>query len=154
MSAIEYKGDEFLYAVEVEGDDGETLIRPFNQTGGSTNISSDSIDLATKDKSGSDYGNVTQEVSLEGLVTEGDPFVDYTKKAIRKKKFLKIYEINTRTKVAEHGMYMISSFERSYSNGEFATYSLSGTLNGDVTEETLTEIPEGAPTTDDNTDTP
>ncbi|TPE67977.1 phage major tail protein, TP901-1 family [Halalkalibacterium halodurans] len=147
--AMEYKGDEVLFAVAISDENGETLVRPFNQTGGSTNISAESIDLTTKDKTGSDYGSVSQEVSLEGIVTEGDPFVNHIKKAIRNKEFVKIYEIDTRTKEAEHGMYMVSSFERTYSNGEFATYSLSGTLNGEVSEETLVEIPEGAPATEE-----
>lgn len=142
---IEYKGDEILYVVAIPGETtGETLHRPFNQTAGTTTISADSIDLDTKDKSGSDYGKVTEEVSLEGVISEGDPFVDYVKKAIRAKEFVKIYEVDTRTKKAEYGMYMISSFEKSFGTGDFATYSLSGTLNGDVTEETLTTIPEGA----------
>lgn len=145
--AIEYKGEETLFVVEIDDELGATLVRPFNQTGGSSNIASDSIDLSTKDKSGSDYGNVTQEVSLEGIITEGDPFVDEIKRKIRNKEFVKIYEVNTRTGIAEFGMYMISAFDRDFAHGEFATYSLSGTLNGDVTEETLTEIPEGASST-------
>lgn len=143
--ANEYRGEEILFAVAIPDEEtGETLIRPFNQTGGSTSISADSIDLDTKDKTGSDYGKVTQEISLEGVVTEGDPFVDFIKDAVRAKKFVKIYEINTRTKEAEHGMYMISSFEKSFGNGDFATYSLSGSLNGEVTKETLEEVPAGA----------
>ena len=142
--AIEYRGDEIIYAVEVEGDLGEKLIRPFNQTGGGTSISADEIDLSSKDKTGSDYGKITQTVSLEGIITEGDEFVDYIKAAIRGKEFVKIYEINTRTKEAESGMYMITTFDREYSNGDFATYTLDGTLNGSITEETLTEIPLGA----------
>lgn len=142
MSNI-YKGDEFIYAVTIEDEDGDTMARAFNQTGGSTNISADSIEINTKDRSGSDYGNTSQEISLEGLVTEGDPFVDYVKKAIRAKKFVKIHEVNTRKKTSESGLYMISSFDRSFSNGDHATYSLSGTLNGDITEEELMEIPEG-----------
>ncbi len=142
---IEYRGDEFIYAVTIPAETGTgTLVRPFNQTSGSTNISADSIDLDTKDKSGSEYGRITEEVSLEGIISEGDPFVDYVKKAIRNKELVKIYEINTRTKEAEWGLYMISSFERSFGNGDYSTYSLSGTLNGKVTEETLTTIPEGA----------
>lgn len=147
--AIEYRGEEILYVVEIEDEvDGEILIRPFNQTGGSTNITADSIELSTKDKSGSDYGDVTQEVTLEGIITEGDPFIDAMKNKIRNKEFVKIYEVNTRTKKAEYGMYMISAFDRDFSHGEFATYSLTGTLNGGVVEEQLTEVPEGAPTTD------
>ncbi len=145
--AIEYKGDEFIYAVVLTTEAGDTLVRPFNQTDGGTSISADSIDLDTKDKSGSDYGAVTQEISLEGVITEGDTFINEMKAKIRNKEFVKIYEINTRTKEAEWGMYMISSFELSYSNGDFATYSLGGTLNGEVTAETLTEVPAGASTT-------
>ena len=146
--AIEYKGEETLFVVEIEGDDGTALHRPFNQTGGSVNIAADSIELSTKDKTGEDYGDVTQEVSLEGIITEGDPFVDAIKAKIRAKEFVKIYEVNTRTKEAEFGMYMISAFDRDFAHGEFSTYSLTGTLNGEVSEETLTEIPEGVPTTE------
>jgi TP901-1 family phage major tail protein len=144
--AIEYRGEEILFAVAIppESTGSEAIVRPFNQTSGSTSISADSIDLDTKDKTGSDYGKVTQEVSLEGVISEGDPFVDFIIGAIRAKELVKIYEINTRTKKAEHGMYMISSFEKSFGNGDFATYSLSGSLNGDVTEETLLTIPTGA----------
>lgn len=145
--AIEYKGDEFIYAVVLTTGSGDTLVRPFNQTDGGTSISADSIDLDTKDKSGSDYGAVTQEISLEGVITEGDTFINEMKAKIRNKEFVKIYEINTRTKESEWGMYMISKFELSYSNGDFATYSLEGTLNGEVTAETLTAVPAGAPTT-------
>ena len=151
--SIEYKGEETLFVVEIEDVLGaSTLIRPFNQTGGSVNIAADSVELSTKDKSGSDYGNVTQEVSLEGIITEGDPFVDAMKKKIRAKEFVKIYEVNTRTKEAEYGMYMISAFDREFSHGEFSTYSLSGSLNGDAVEETLTVIPEGAPVGPDQGD--
>lgn len=145
--AIEYKGEETLFVVEL-GNGAATLHRPFNQTGGSVNIAADSVELSTKDKTGSDYGDVTQEVSLEGIITEGDPFVDALKAKIRAKELVKIYEVNTRTNEAEHGMYMISAFDRDFAHGEFATYSLSGELNGEVTEETLTVIPDGAPTTD------
>jgi|SRR5690625_1165876 len=146
--ALEYRGEETLYVVEIEIGETETLIRPFNQTGGSTNISADAIELSTKDRTGSDYGDVTQEVSLEGIITEGDPFVDEMKKKIRNKELVKIYEVNTRTKESEYGMYMISAFDRDFAHGEFSTYSLTGTLNGEVSEETLTEIPEGVPTTE------
>src|SRR5690625_3792056 len=145
---IEYKREETLLVDEIEGDDGETLHRPFNQTGRSVNIAADSVELATKVNTGSNYGDVTQEVALEGIITEGDPFVDAIKAKIRAKVFVKIYEVNTRTNAAEYGMYMISAFDRDFAHGEFATYSLSGSLNGDVQEEQLTEIPEGAPTTD------
>ncbi|MED1742096.1 phage major tail protein, TP901-1 family [Bacillus swezeyi] len=146
--AIEYRGEEILFAVAIDDETtGEKLVRPFNQTSGSTSTEADSIDLDTKDKTGSDYGKVTQSVSFEGVITEGDPFVKAMKKKIRNKEFVKIYEIDTRTKEAEVGMYMISSFEREFSNGDFATYSLEGSLNGDITEQTLTTIPDGAPGT-------
>lgn len=143
--AVEYLGEETLFAVAIENSQGEVLVRPFNQTDGSTNIAADEVDLNTKDKTGSDYGAVTQTITVEGLITEGDEFIDYVKDAVRKKEFIKVYEINTRTKEAEWGMYMVSAFDRTYTNGEFSTYSLSGTLNGSITKETLSEIPEGAP---------
>lgn len=144
--SVEYRGDEILFAVEVVDElTGATLIRPFNQTSGSVESEADEIELNTKDKSGADYGNVTQTVSLEGIITEGDPFPDYVKNAQRNKEFIKIYEVNKRTLKAEYGMYMISEFNREFENEEYATYELSGTLNGNVCETTLTELPEGAP---------
>ncbi|MBU8785670.1 phage major tail protein, TP901-1 family [Bacillus glycinifermentans] len=152
--AVEYRGEEIIFAVVIDDGTGEKLVRPFNQTSGSTNTEADSIDLDTKDKTGSDYGKVTQSVSFEGVITEGDPFVKAMKKKIRNKEFVKIYEIDTRTKEAEVGMYMISSFEREFSNGDFATYSLEGSLNGEITEQTLTEIPTGAPSSDTSNPTP
>jgi len=144
---VEYRGEEFLYLVEVPGDGTNPAekYRLFNQTGGSTTTEADSIDLSTKDKSGSDYGNVTQSISIEGVLTEGDEAITYIRQAQRQKKFVKIIEVNTRTLDTEEGMYMVSSFERSFSNGEHATYTLEGSLNGDVTEGTLSELPDGAP---------
>ncbi|MEH7217004.1 phage major tail protein, TP901-1 family [Bacillus toyonensis] len=145
--AKEYRGDEYLFLVEIPPETtGEAVkYRFFNQTDGSISEESDAIELKTKDKSGSDYGDGSISVSLEGIITEGDSSIDYIKKSRRQKKFVKIYEVNTRTKKAEWGMYMISTFERTYSNGEFAKYSLEAALNGELTEETLTEIPTGAP---------
>ncbi|TWJ73185.1 phage major tail protein, TP901-1 family [Bacillus paralicheniformis] len=144
---IEYRGEEFIYAVVTKSG----LLRPFNQTDGSTSISADTIDLDTKDKTGSDYGKVTQELSLEGVITEGDVFVDEVEEAMWNKEFVEIYEINTRTKAAKKGKYMLSSFEKTYSNGDFATYSLGANLNGKLTKETLTEVPDGAPNSEEPT---
>ncbi|SET69216.1 phage major tail protein, TP901-1 family [Oceanobacillus limi] len=148
--AAEYRGDEFLYLVEIEEEDGsgsttKTDYRPFNQTNGSNSIEADSIDLNTKDKTGSDYSNVTESLSLEGVFTENDPAIPYIKKSIRQKKLVKITTVNTRTLDTEFGKYKLDSFEQSNSNGEFATYSLEATLNGDIQVGTLTEVPEGAP---------
>lgn len=140
-----YKGEEYVYLVEIEDDLANKVIRPFDQTGGSTSIAADEMEVDTKDRTGSDYGDVTQTVSLEGNLTEGDPFPDFIKKAIRAKEFVKIYEVNTRDLTAEYGMYMISTFDREFSNGDFATYTLDGTLFGDVCETVLTRIPAGAP---------
>lgn len=150
--AIEYKGEETLFVIEIEDGSGTVLVRPFNQTGGSVNLAADAVELSTKDKSGSDYGDVTQEVALEGIITEGDPFVDAMKKKVRGKEFVKIYEVNTRNNEAEYGLYMVTAFDRDFAHGEFSTYSLTGSLNGEVTEQELTEIPEGAPTTEQEDD--
>jgi len=139
-----YKGEEFIFLVEID-DDGKKIVRPFDQTGGSTSISADEIEYDTKDRSGSDYGKVTQTISLEGNITEGDPFPAAMKKAIRAKELVKIYEVNTRDLTAEYGMYMISTFDREYSNGDNATYTLDGTLSGEVCETKLNRIPDGAP---------
>ncbi|MDQ0270722.1 phage major tail protein, TP901-1 family [Cytobacillus purgationiresistens] len=142
--AIEYRGEEILFAVEIDGVDGATLVRPLNQTAGSSNKSADTIDLNTKDKSGSDYGNITHEISIEGIMTEGDPSLEHFDSAMDEKRLVKIHEINTRTLEAKVGDYMISSFEYSFGNSEYVTYSLSASLNGKRTLETLTLVPEGA----------
>jgi len=140
-----YKGEEFLFLVEIETDAGKEIVRPFDQTGGGTSLSADEMELDTKDRTGSDYGKVTQTISLEGNITEGDPFVKYVKKAVREKKFVKIYEVNTRTLEAEYGLYMVSTFDREFSNGDYATYTLDGTLFGEICETTLNLVPTGAP---------
>lgn len=147
--AIEFRGDELLFAVEIEDEaTGAKLIRPFNQTSGGIESEAEEIELNTKDKSGADYGNVTQTLSIEGIITEGDPFPNFIKKAQRNKELVKIYEVNKRTLKAEYGMYMISEFNREYENEEYATYELEGILNGSVCETTLEELPEGAPGSD------
>src|SRR5690625_4903007 len=144
--AVEFRGDEILFAVEiVDEETGAKLIRPFNQTSGAVESEAEEIELNTKDKTRADYGDVTQTLSIEGNITQGDPFPDYVKKAQRNKEFVKIYEVNKRTLEAEYGMYMISGFNREFENEEYATYELEGTLNGTVCETTLTELPEGAP---------
>lgn len=140
-----YKGEDFIFLVEIETDSGDKIVRPFDQTGGSVSISADELEIDTKDRAGSDYGKVTQTVSLEGNITEGDPFPKAVTKALREKKRVKIYEVNTRDMSAEYGLYMISSFDKEYSNGDFSTYSLEGTLFGEVCETALTAIPQGAP---------
>lgn len=146
LKGYKYKGEDFLYLVEIEDELGQgTLIRPFDQTGGSTSMSADEMEISTKDRSGADYGDTTQTVSLEGQIVFDDPFIKAMKKAIRNKKFVKIYEVDTKTLEAEYGMYMVSTFDREFSHGDFATYSLEGTLFGEVCETTLTEIPDGAP---------
>ena len=140
-----YKGEEFIFLVEIETDSGSQIVRPFDQTGGGISSTADELEIDTKDRSGSDYGKVTQTISLEGNITEGDPFPKAILKAQREKKFVKIFEVNTRDLTAEYGLYMISSFDKEYSNGDFSTYSLSGTLFGEICETTLNLIPDGAP---------
>lgn len=143
--AVEYRGSEFLYLVEIEDDSSTSNFRLFNQTDGNTTSDADEIELDTKDKSGSDYGSITQTISIEGILTVGDDAIDYIRQAQRNKKLVKILEVNTRKETKEEGMYMISSIDRTFSNGEYATYSIDATLNGAITEGSLTDIPEGAP---------
>lgn len=143
--AVEYKGSEFLYLVYV--DDEQKNYRVFNQTDGSSDSAADEIELDTKDKSGSDYGNITYTISFEGIMTEDDVALDYIRKAQRQKKFVKIIEVNTRNNKTEEGMYMITNVGTAKSNGDYATYTIDGALNGSLTEGTITEVPEGAPDT-------
>lgn len=149
---IEYKGDDYLYLVEVKDDDGESTRRFFNQTDGSSTIESDEIELDTKDKSGADYGSVTETVSIEGVMTKGDPAIPFIKKSIRKKRMVRIIEVNTRELDTEEGLYKIDSFEQTNANGEYATYAIEATLNGSIKEDKLTEVPEGASDSDEEED--
>lgn len=146
--AIEYRGDEFLYLVEVEDDDGESVRRFFNQTDGSSSISSDDIELETKDKTGSDYGSVTEELSIEGVMTKDDSAIKYIRKSIRNKKLVRIITVNTRDLSTEEGLYKIDDFEQTNATGEYAEYSIDATLNGDIKEDELEELPDGAPAND------
>lgn len=140
-----YRGEEIVYLVEITDSTGTTLVRPFDQTGGSTSISTDEIEIDTKDRTGSSHGKITQTVSLEGNITEGDPFIKAMKRIVRNKEYVKIHEANTRTNESEYGMYMVTTFDRDYANGDNATYSLEGTLFGTPVETELDVIPEGAP---------
>jgi len=136
-----YKGEDFLYLVDLGGG----LMRPFDQTGGSMSITSDDLEVSTKDRTGVDYGDVTVEVSFEGDIVKGDPFIDEVEKAILNKRFVEIYRVNIDTNNAKKGIYKINSFELGDDHGDFATYSLDATLFGELEEIELTEIPEGAP---------
>src|SRR5699024_12720904 len=136
-----YKGEDTLYLVDL----GDGLIRPFDQTSGSTSFDIYELVVSTKDRTGVDYGDVTESRFFEGEIVEGDPFIDGVKEAIRSKKFIDIYEVNLKTNKSEKGVHMISSFELVHDHGEFATYSLEGKLFGKVESTDLTEIPEGAP---------
>jgi len=146
MSA-EYMGDNFLFAVVIPPVDTgtETTARVFNQTDGSHAIEAGDVELDTKDKSGTGYGKVTENISLEGILTQDDPAIPFVKKQIRARKFVEILKINSRTLEAERGNYKLSNFEDTYSNGEFANYSMEAALNSVITTETLTAIPTGAP---------
>lgn len=142
--AEEYRGDDFLYLIEVEDDDGESVRRFFNQTDGSSTIEADDIELETKDKTGTDYGSVTEELSIEGVLTKDDPAIPFIRKSIRKKKFVRIIEVNTEDLSTEEGMYKIDSFEKTSSTGEFAEYTIEASLNGSIKEDELDELPDGA----------
>lgn len=142
--AVEFRGSEYLYLVKIP-DETNRPFRIFNQTDGSTDVDAGEIELDTKDKSGADYGKITQTISVDGILTEGDKAIKYIKKAQRDKKFIYVVEVNTRTGDTEEGYYMITSFNRASSNGDYATYSLGATLNGALIEGTLEDVPDGAP---------
>ena len=146
LEGYKYKGEDVVYLIEIDDELGEgTLIRPFDQTGGSHSIQADEMEVSTKDRQGTDYGDITETRSFEGEIVYDDPFIPAMKKFIRNKKFAKIYEVDLITNKAEYGMYMITSFDREYGHGDFATYSVEANLFGSVCETELTEIPEGAP---------
>lgn len=139
------RGDDFLIAAVIKSETNtDVLVRPFDQTDSSHSVEADEIEAASKDRTISDYGKVTETRSFEGIMAEGDPFPAAALKKLRNKEYIEIYEINKRTLKAEKGIYMITSFEKTASTGEFANYSLEVKLSGSVTEETVQEIPPGA----------
>jgi len=140
-AGYKFKGEDTLYLVDA----GDGLMRPFDQTDGSTSFDIDELEVATKDRQGTDYGDITEVRSFEGQLVKEDPFIPAIKDAIRNKRFVEIWEVNVVTKEAEKGMHMISDFEMTHAHGDFAEYSLEARLFGEVTTEELEEIPEGAP---------
>ncbi|MDM5188615.1 phage major tail protein, TP901-1 family [Bacillus sp. DX4.1] len=150
-AAPEFKGKETLYLIDIPQAAGESkTVRLYNQTSGSRSIEAGEIELKTKDKSGSDYGDVTQSVSIEGVNTEGDEGLDYIEEAITNKVLVKIHEVSLRSATTtsfktKSGTFMLSSVELSHENEEFSKYSIEAKLNGGLTVGTITTIPAGAP---------
>lgn|SRR5690625_1173719 len=141
LQGYKYKGEDIIFLVEID----DELARPFDQTGGSHNISNDALDVSTKDRAGSDYGETTETINLEGEMVYDDPFIPAMKEAVRNKEYVKIYEVDLKTSEAEYGMYKINDFDREFSHDDFVTYSLDADLFGNICKTELTEIPEGAP---------
>ncbi|AWC29074.1 MULTISPECIES: phage major tail protein, TP901-1 family [Bacillus cereus group] len=146
----EFKGKETLYLIDIPQPDGKSkTVRLFNQTSGSRSIEAGEIELKTKDKSGSDYGDVTQSVSIEGVSTEGDEALDYIEEAITNKKLVKIHEVSLRSASsssfkAKSGTFMLSNVELSHENEEFSKYSIEAKLNGTLSVGTISTLPPGA----------
>ena len=143
------KGEKIVYAVRFTDEQSQQqILRVLYQTTGGRSYEADEIEVNTKDIDGVDYGAVTESISFEGIMATDDPAIDYLKDCIKTKKLAEILEINTDTKEAEVGKYMISSLEFEYPDEDNATYSFEATLVGSTTKETLTEVPAGATTID------
>lgn len=138
------KGKDVVYAIRVNVDESTSTLRVLYQTGGSRSKSRDEIEVSTKDISGSSYGDMTETISFEGLMSTDDPALQALEDAIDNAEYPEILEININTLEAKVGKYMISSFEVDYPNDDNASYSFQATLIGNTTKETLAEVPEGA----------
>ncbi|MEK5323369.1 phage major tail protein, TP901-1 family [Aeribacillus sp. FSL M8-0254] len=143
------KGEKIIYAVRFTDElSQQQILRVLYQTTGGRSYEADEVEVNTKDIDGVDYGAVTESISFEGIMATDDPAIDYLKDCIKTKKLAEILEINTDTKEAEVGKYMISSLEFEYPDEDNATYSFEATLVGSTTNETLTEVPAGATSID------
>jgi TP901-1 family phage major tail protein len=143
------KGEKIVYAVRFTDElSQQQILRVLYQTTGGRSYEADEIEVNTKDIDGVDYGAVTESISFEGVMATDDPAIEHLKDCIKTKKLAEILEINTDTKEAEVGKYMISSLEFEYPDEENATYSFEATLVGSTTKETLTEVPAGATSID------
>lgn len=139
------RGGDKVFAIRFKDEqDASQTLRVLYQTDGGRTISADETEINTKDIDGVDYGVVTEEISFEGYVGTDDPALDRIKSDLRGKKFAEILEIDINTLKADVGNYMISNLEFTYPDKESATYSFSAKLTGNLTEETLTEVPAGA----------
>ncbi|EEO2018222.1 phage major tail protein, TP901-1 family [Listeria monocytogenes] len=143
--ALEYTGSDIIYLVTIKGANNETYVRPFNQTDGNTSVEADDVELETKDKSETAYGKVSQTVSFGGIMTTGDAAFPYLLKALRNKQYVSITELDMKTKKGEKGVYKLNSFERDNGIGDNVSLSVEAALSGEVTDVTLTTVPEGAP---------
>src|SRR5699024_9636112 len=112
--AIEFRGSDFLYLVEIPDDNKN--FRLFNQTSGSSDSEADEIEFDTKDKSDYNYGKIAQSIEIEVILSKGDKAIKYITNSQRKKEFVRIIEVNTRTNETEEGMYMISGVGKEYVN--------------------------------------
>lgn len=141
------RGGDKVFAIRLNATNGQTL-RVLYQTDGGRDITADEVEINTKDIDGTDYGTVTEEVNFEGYVGREDPALDALKADLRGKKFAEILEINVNTLEAEVGRYMISNLSFGFPDKESATYSFTAKLTGNITQETLIDVPEGASTID------
>src|SRR5690625_7323998 len=92
LKGYKYKGEDFLYLVEIEDELGQgMLVRPFDQTGGSTSMSADEMLISTKERSGSDYVDTTQTVSFEDQIVFDVTCIKGMKENIRNRRFINIY---------------------------------------------------------------
>ncbi|EUJ23259.1 hypothetical protein MFLO_16105 [Listeria floridensis FSL S10-1187] len=143
--ALEYQGADKIYIVAIPGANGETYMRPFNQTDGTTSIEADDVELETKDKSETAYGKISQTVSFGQIMTKGDPAYPYLKKALRNKQYVSIVDLDKRTLEGEQGTYKLNSYEEDNGVGDNVSISIEASLSGDVKEIKLTTLPDGAP---------
>lgn len=149
--APELKGAETFYLIDIpQVTGGVKTVRLFNQTSGSRSIEAGEIELKTKDKSGSDYGDVKQGTSIEGICTEGDEGLEYVEEAITSKVLVRIHEVklrdaSTTSFKTKSGTYMLNNVEFSHENEEYSKYSIEAKLNGKLTSGTISTVPSGAP---------
>lgn len=137
-------GSKTVYAIRfTDAQSAVQTLRVLNQTGGSRSKEYDDVEISTKDLSGVDYGEKTETVSFEGLVTRDDPALAKIEELADAKQFVEILEIDIDSLKAKVGSYKVNSLEFEYPNDDSASYSFEATLFGDVTEETLTTVPAG-----------
>lgn len=137
-------GSKTVYAARFTDSESQVqTLRVLNQTGGSRSKEYDDVEISTKDLSGVDYGEKTETVSFEGLVTRDDPALAKIEELADAKQFVEILEIDIDSLKAKVGSYKVNSLEFEYPNDDSASYSFEATLFGDVTEETLTTVPAG-----------
>lgn len=140
------KGKDTIYLVQLAtAAAGEAAFLVANQTEGSYSIETELVDEQTKFGRLVDYGNSSESFELTAYGQTGDAGQNAILRAIKDKKQLKVWEVNTtKTEAGEYpavfGYTIVESVERSNATDGFEEISATLQVIGQTQEGTLTSV--------------